>query len=447
MKTVAIIGGGASGLAAACMLTNGGARILLLEKQSRVGRKLLSTGNGRCNLTNLRASPANYHGGAAHIRAALESFPPEKTLAFFESLGVTCVSDAEGRVYPASNAAAGVLDALRLYADERGAETLADFDAVRITPAKNGFSVTAADGRKIAADFVIVACGGLAAPKLGSGSGGYKLLEGLGHTTTPKLPAIAPLKTDPDAVRALKGVRMHGEIALIRENQTARTEVCRKSRTEITEPAFTRGNQAARAEFGGKARTEMSEAVRTEVGEILFNEGCISGIAAMQLAREVNLRMNRGETCCVRLNFCPNAPANLIDRRAELLPERTMDDFLSGIVPKRLGQVLIKEAGVTPLTVRAKELTARQKGAIYDALTGWVLPVRGTLGFDAAQVTCGGARLTEFDPNTLESKRVKNLFAAGEILDADGDCGGFNLQWAWAGAALCAKEILARIQK
>ena len=403
-KTTAIIGGGAAGLAAACFLARAGVKTVLLEKQSRVGRKLLSTGNGRCNLSNLHAAPENYHGGAEAIRAALAAFPPEKTVGFFESLGVRCVPDEEGRVYPAGNAAAGVLDALRLYADEHGCETVAEFDAVKLQPKGNRYEITAADGRRIEADFVIVACGGLAAPKLGGGSGGYKLLEALGHRITPKYPAIAALKTDPEAVRALKGIRMHGEISLVCEGKT----------------------------------------VRTEKGEILFGDGAISGIAAMQLAREVNLRLNRKQTCDARLNFLPGAAADAIDARANLLPKRTMDDFLSGLVPKRLGQVIIKEAGISPLTLLAEELMPAQRDSILKTLTGWTLSVRGTLGFDAAQVTCGGADLRDFDARTLESKKARNVFAAGEVLDVDGDCGGFNLQWAWSSAVLCAAEILAR---
>ena len=207
-----------------------------------------------------------------------------------------------------------------------------------------------------------------------------------------------------DAVRALKGIRMHGEISL----------VC-----------------------GG--RTEW-----TERGEILFGDGAISGIAAMQLAREVNLRLNRKQACSARLNFLPGAEKDLIDARARLLPKRTMDDFLSGLVPKRLGQVIIKEAGISPLTITAAELTPAQRASILKILTGWTLPVRGTLGFDAAQVTCGGADLRDFVARTLESRKAQNIFAAGEVLDVDGDCGGFNLQWAWSSAALCAAEIIAR---
>ena len=400
----AIIGGGAAGLFAACLLAREGVETLLLEKQPRVGRKLLSTGNGRCNLSNLNASPADYHGDARHVRAALEALPPRAAVAWFESIGLLCAPDEAGRVYPLSNQAAGVLDALRLSAAEAGARIETEFEVVKLLRRGKGFRILAADGRSAEADFVLAAPGGMAAPKLGGGPGGYRLLEELGHRIEPRLPAIAALKTDPEAVRALKGIRMHGELTLL---------------------------------CSGRAQ-------RREAGEILFAESGVSGIAAMQLAREVNLAMHRGQRCALRLNFLPGAPEDCIDRRARDLPQRTMEDFLSGVVPRRLGQVLVKQAGVQPLSLRAEELRPDQRRAIRDALTGWTLDVRGTLGFEQAQVTCGGAALSGFRPDTLESRLAPDLFSAGEVLDVDGDCGGFNLQWAWASAHLAARDILRR---
>ncbi len=400
----AIIGGGAAGLAAACMLSQGGERVVLLEKQPRVGRKLLSTGNGRCNLSNLNACEKHYHGDGRYIRAALNAFNPEDACDFFESLGVICTADDEGRLYPLSNQAAGVLDALRLCAEERGCDMRTDFAVQRVARQRAGFIIEAASGESLRADHVIVACGGLAAPKLGGCGDGHKILEAFGHRISSRLPAIAAIKTDPEAVRALKGIRMHGEISLI---------------------------------SGGKC-------LRREAGEILFGEGSVSGIAAMQLARELNLELQRGRKCSLLLNFLPDAQQDTIDRRAALLPERSMDDFLSGVVPKRLGQVLCKAAGIAPLSLAARELNASQRRALFGVLTGWQLPARGSLGFDQAQVTCGGAELKDFDAETLQSRLVPGLYAAGEVLDVDGDCGGFNLHWAWASAALCTRSILQK---
>jgi len=404
MKKTIIIGGGAAGLFAACLLAKEGAQVTLLEKQNRVGRKLLSTGNGRCNLSNLNASEKDYHGDARYIRAALAALPPKAAVAFFEEMGLVCAPDSEGRIYPLSNQAAGVLDALRLYAVENGCEIIPEFEVKALKKQKNGFIAEAADGRRVCGDFAMVACGGLAAPKLGGCADGYKLLESFGHQSTARLPAIAALKTDPEAVRALKGIRMQGEIELL---------------------------------SGDKI-------LRRETGEILFSETGVSGIAAMQLARSVNLEMQRGKKCRLKMNFLPGARDDFIQNRAALLPDRTLEDFLSGIVPKRLGQVLIKNAGVAPLSMTAGDLTLSQCKSIQNLLTGWTLDIKSTLGFDQAQVTCGGMELKDFEPETLQSRRCPGLFAAGEVLDVDGDCGGFNLQWAWASAALCTREILNR---
>ena len=404
MKHTAIIGGGAAGLMAACLLLRAGLKCTVLEKQQRVGRKLLSTGNGRCNMANMHASEKYYWGDKKYIQSALKAFSPKDAVAFFESIGVPSVCDEEGRVYPFGNQAAGVLDALRLYITENGGEIRCEFDAAKLTKTKWGWNTVSASGDSVKSDYVLIACGGAAAPKIGGGSGGYRLPEALGHKITPKVPAIAPLRTDAEAVRALKGIRAECVLTL----------------------------------------TDRGQGLKSEKGEVLFNDGCVSGICAMQMARAVNRRMHKGGKCSLQINFAENMPEGFIKTRAKLLPERTMEDFLSGMLPKRLGQVLIKAAGVSPLSVKAKELTDAQMTAIEQKITCWELPVLGTMGFDQAQVTTGGAEIHSFDENTLESRLAEGVFAAGEVLDIDGDCGGFNLQWAWSSAYLCAQEIIRR---
>ena len=402
--SAAIIGGGAAGLMAGCMLARAGIPAVILEKQPRVGRKLLSTGNGRCNFTNMNASLRDYHGSARHIRAALEAFTPQDAIDFFGSIGVPASIDEEGRAYPLSNMAAGVLDALRLYAAENGCELRTEFEVKAISRRGNAYLVEAASGETCLAENVIVACGGLAAPKLGACGDGYRLLEAFGHKTAARLPAISAIKTAPEQVRALKGIRAACEIAL----------------------------------------TSEGRCIRRETGEILFNETGVSGIAAMQLAREANLILKKSGKCALEINFLPGMPQNFIEKRTHILPRRPLDDFLCGVLPKRLAQVLMKAAGVGPLNLPAEALSPAQQHSLMRILTGWTLAVRGTQSFDNAQVTCGGTSLDGFDPDTLESMRAPGLFAAGEVLDVDGDCGGFNLHWAWASAALCCREIARR---
>ena len=395
---IIIIGGGASGLLAAATLAGKGRKVALLEAQSRVGRKLLSTGNGRCNLTNRNAKPSDYHGNRQAAQYALKCWPPKRIEGVFDALGVPCIADDAGRVYPMSRQAASVLDALRLACDERGVDTLTEFEVTRLTRQGNGYTATSKDGRVAAGRCCLLCTGGLAAPKLGASGKGHELLRALGHTITPRFPAIAALTTPPNAVRGLKGIRAEGALTLLVDG----------------------------------------EAVRGEAGEILFAENGVSGIAAMQLARGVNEALRANRSCAVRLNLCPE-PVDLA-ARAKNLPMRGMEDFLSGIVPKRLGQTLVKASGIE-LTRAAGSLTAAELRRLNDILTGWTLPVTGTLGFDQAQVTAGGASLKDFDTRTLRSLRAPGLFAAGEVLDVDGDCGGFNLQWAWSSALLAVEGI------
>lgn len=394
-----IIGGGASGLLAACTLSRRGKRVAILEKQSRVGRKLLSTGNGRCNLTNRNAAPGDYHGSRQAARQALKAFPPRAVTEVFAELGVPCVADAEGRVYPMSRQAASVLDALRLCCDESGVTTLTDFKVTGLTAIPEGFLALSDDGRQARGRCALVCTGGLAAPKLGGSGEGYRLLEGFGHRITPRFPAIAALTTPPEPVRGLKGIRAEGSITLLDDGKP----------------------------------------VRTEAGELLFAESGVSGIAAMQLARQVNEALRAGRTCAVRLNLVPE-PVSL-ETRAKLLPGRPAEDFLNGIVPRRLGQTLVRAAGID-MNAPAGALPVAALRRLEGLLTGWTLPVTGTLGFDQAQVTAGGASLQDFDIRALRSLRAPGLFAAGEVLDVDGDCGGFNLQWAWSSALLAADGIM-----
>ena len=201
MYDVLIIGGGASGLIAACALALRGRRVVLLEKQARVGRKLLSTGNGRCNLTNLRAGAGDYHGARQAAQAALRAWPPKRVLGFFEGIGIPCSADEAGRVYPMSHQAASVLDALRLCCDENGVETRVDFRVVKLEKRGKDFTAMSDDGQAVSGRCALVCTGGLAAPKLGACGDGYRLLEALGHRIAPRFAAIAALKTSPEPVR------------------------------------------------------------------------------------------------------------------------------------------------------------------------------------------------------------------------------------------------------
>ena len=391
MKKVVIIGGGASGMAAALTAAEGKENtVILLERQSRVGRKLLATGNGRCNLTNTGAALKNYHGqNPAFALPSLQAFPPEEVITWFRSLGLVTTEQYGGRVFPLSESAGSVLDVLRFALASAGVAVHAGETAKRLEKSDGKLTVTT-DLAVYRADAVIVACGGKAGGKLGGVSDGYDLLSSLGHRCTPLYPALVPLKTDTDFPRSLKGVRAEAAIRLVRGGK-----LCGKSR-----------------------------------GELQFTEKGVSGPAAFDLSREASV--GGGELI---LDFLPDLPEEevltLLCRRQELSPELENGSIFAGMLHSRLGMAVVRASGLRS-SGNIGELTARDVSALLQTAKAFCLCVTGTDSFDNAQITAGGICTDGFDPDTLESRLVPGVFACGEVLDLDGDCGGYNLQWAWA---------------
>lgn len=408
-----IIGGGAAGLTAAVLLGRGAKRqgtalsVLLLEKQPRVGKKLLATGNGTCNISNENATPDHYHGGRGLAAAVIRQFSPADTVAFFNSIGVTCVKRPDGKYYPRSEQAASVLDQLRAEMAVLGIEERCGAAVTSIRKDKNGFQVTT-ENDTVFAKTVLVCTGGAAAPSLGGSVDGYGLLTALGHTRTPLFPSIVQLRTDVTFVRAMKGLRVDGTVTL-----------------------------------------KTATAVRSETGEILFTDYGLSGPAVMQVSRIAGdwERQKKG-ACTAVLDLLPDMRENdlvTVLTRRQSLENRTLENYLTGFLNKRIGQTALRAAGFS-LTAPASSLTREDILRLARLLKGWEFPVTGTKGFAGAQVTAGGITAHEFNENTMQSCYVPGIFAAGEVLDVDGDCGGFNLQFAFAGAAVAAGGILAHLK-
>ena len=396
---VCVIGGGAAGMLAALTAAENGHRVLLLERQSRVGRKLLATGNGRCNLSNYHVSPAHYHGGAGFCDFALSQFDVGETLQYFASLGLLTVSEASGRIYPMSNMAGSVLDVLR-YALERpeiDLQTGQTVTAVRKMP--EGFSVKT-ETDTFSARCLILAAGGAAGSKVGGGMDGYRLAKSLGHHRTALYPSLVQLKTDPTYPRALKGVKAQCGISICRGSQV----LARNS------------------------------------GEVLFTEYGVSGPAIFDLSRSVSAG---GSDLTCLLNFFPDweeaEVLHWLSQRQAAMATHEASTLLTGSCHTRLGQMICKSAGFT--NQRAAGLTRDDLRRIAGQATHFALPITGTCGFDQAQVTAGGLDPSEFDPRTLQSRLVPGLYACGELLDIDGDCGGYNLQWAWSSGRLAGKLL------
>ncbi len=375
-----------------------GHEVTLYERQARVGRKLMATGNGRCNLTNTGAGPSNYHGEAPDfVRPALEAFPSEAALDFFRGLGLLAREEWGGRVYPLSNSANSVVDVLRQALDAAGVELIAGDRVRELRRAGSGYSVTTESGDKRSFDAVVVACGGLAGEKLGGGRDGYELLKALGHTRTALRPALVQITTEPMYPRSLKGIKADCALRVL-----------------------SRGRLLA-----------------SSCGELLFTETGVSGPAAFDVSRAVS---EAGDAKMeLEIDFLRDYTSEEVlahlQNRVKTAPELPASELLTGSVHNRLGRMLIKYADVeaaAPLSA----LSERELRTVAAACKRFKLPVRGTEGFANAQVTAGGIRTSEFDPHTLESRLCPRLFACGEVLDIDGDCGGYNLQWAWSSGVL-----------
>ena len=400
MKTVIVIGGGASGLMAALTAAKDPQnRVLLLERQQRPGRKLLATGNGRCNLTNTGASIEHYHGeDAAFAQSALARFSPADTLAFFSSLGLLTEEEYGGRVYPLSNSANSVLDVLRFALDRSGAEVHTACRVAAVRRDRGGFAVECESGRFFA-DALIVACGGAAGAKLGGVTDGYEILKSLGHSRTKLYPALTPLITAPEYPRALKGVRADAAVTLRRG----------------------------------------AEVIAKSAGELQFTETGVSGPAVFDVSRAAAVSGAGAEICFDFFRGRDDAELLAMLRgRRDSMPELEAGELLCGMLHNRLGRMCVKYAslsGAVPIGTLSDEELRRVLAVCRD----FRLEVRGAAGFDAAQVTAGGISTAQFDPETLQSRLVPGLFACGEVLDVDGDCGGYNLQWAWASGALAGR--------
>ena len=392
---IGIIGAGASGMAAALAASEcDDVQVLLFERQARVGRKLQATGNGRCNLTNLHADNGGLHGqDSAFSKAALSRFDVQETLQWFGDLGLYTVAEDSGRVYPYSDQANSVVDVLRFALQRDNITLISGFEVAKAKKAADGFKIEG-NGETYSCDRLIIACGGLAGTRLGGSMSGYQLLRGFGHHITKLRPSLVQLKSNFSGCVALKGVRAQCTAAVYKDN------VLHSKST----------------------------------GELQFTDYGLSGPVIFEISRDVCAE--KGNWHCV-LDFLPEMQdeevfATLSKRRNSNL---TTDDLFTGILHNRLGRVITQAAGIRnglPISsLRDDELRAA-----VESVKALDVSITEPMGMEHAQVTAGGAITDEFDPLTLQSRLVPGLFACGEVLDVDGDCGGYNLQWAWSSGRL-----------
>ena len=386
---IAIVGGGASGLAAAFAAARTGAKVAILEKLPRVGKKILATGNGRCNLGNAFGGLSRYHGTVDVSALSSALF---REAEFFQSMGLwLSPPDKEGRLYPHSEQASAVLDALRMACKTHGVQEVTAFHVQDIERLSEGFLVKAKTGARITAKGVILATGGLAGPKFGSTGDGHALARKLGHSVTDCYPALAPIPVEAKLVRPLKGLRVLAEVT-----------------------AYQTGKQV------GKTR-----------GQVQFTDVALSGICVFDLAAY------RPDTLALNLLPWCEDPFALVLQIAALRHDAPLEDMLTGLFPKRIGQMLIKDC--TDLSL-SSPVSALGRGNLEDLarlMTDWRFPAFPAQNWDTAQATAGGVTGIKA---TLESPRIPGLYFAGEILDVHGDCGGYNLAWAWASGTVAGEN-------
>jgi flavoprotein, HI0933 family len=407
---VIIIGGGASGMIAAIAARRNGAHVTILEKNPRVGKKILATGNGRCNLTNVDADISRYHGQHPEfIYGPFSKFGAEKTIEFFEELGINHKVEEAGKVFPTSNQASSVLDVLRFELENIGVDVVCEANAIDIVK-KKAFEVAIEDGRTFKADRVIIAAGGKASPDFGSNGSGYNLAKKLGHKIIEPIPALVQLKLSSKYLKQLQGVKFDGGVSVI----------------------------------------VKSKAVRDEEGEILFTEYGISGPPILQLSRSASVYLSKGQEVwlkvCVVNYLSRQELDDLLLRRFTIGASKPLTFNFVGFLNKKLVPVILKEAGIEDINKPAGSVDDRERKMIGDILQDWRFKVTGTNPWSSAQVTAGGVDVKEIDGKTMESRLVHGLYFAGEVVDIDGDCGGYNLQWAWSSGYVAGENAAGAVE-
>lgn len=396
-----IVGGGAAGLTSALIAKDSGLDVAIIEGTDRIGKKILTTGNGRCNISNATINNNRYHSENPYFfQQTLDSFNLVRTIDFFACLGIPLVTLEGGKMFPMSLQASSVIDILRFSIEEKHIPLYTNTKVKEITKNKNGFKISTTDNTTYECDKLIIATGGKSAPKTGSDGSGYILAKQLGHSVISTVPALVQLKLNYTRLKALSGVK-----------------------------------------FDGYAEIFINDKfVQKEFGEILFTDYGISGPPILQLSRAVSYGLAENSKVSLKIDMLPTISSeNLIEfleNHWSVFGNRSILDSFIGIINKKVIPIILKEAKIEDFHKPCCDLDWKEKNAIYELLKQWQFEVSGTNSFANAQVTAGGINTKEINPQTLESNIVPNLYFAGEVLDVDGDCGGFNLQWAWSSGAI-----------
>lgn len=412
---VAIIGGGASGLmtAVAIAKANIACKVLVIEHHQRTGKKLMATGNGRCNLTNTDIFDNAYYGSAKfYANKLFKKYTCEYITNYFSEIGLITRADSEGRVYPVSNNVASVLDSIRNYILAHNIKEICNTTVTNIVKCKNTYTLEC-ENTKIIAKYVVLACGGMASSKLSTNGFGYRLAKGLNISFSKPLPSLVTVPCDNKCLTALKGLRIKGTVSLIAD---------------------------------GKA-------INTENGEIQFSNGALSGICVFQLSRMVNEFFEYSSINGIKYNkinlvidimpeYTKEECKGLLYSRLAVMGKYPMENFFDGFLHKRVASAIMQKCNIKTDKRNCATLTKKEISSIAECLKYWCFTPSEKSDFENAQVTAGGVIAEELDFNSMQSKKHKGLYIIGELVDIDGICGGYNLHWAWTSGIIAGENII-----
>lgn len=401
MKSIAVIGAGPAGMSAAIAAARCGAKVVVFERNEIPGKKLLLTGNGRCNFTNIDICEDYYSFSAGSCaERVMESMSMKAVCDFFADMGVLFI-ERKGCLYPFTGQAQTIQTALIRTMESLGIELITN-TCIGTVVKENEQFIVHMDNKKIMFDAVILACGGKAAPKTGSDGFGYRLARSFGHTVSRTYPVLVQLVSDVPNLKAVAGVRCYANVTAFVDDKK----------------------------------------VASDYGELQMTDYGLSGIPVFHLSRFLSKEVEEGMNCVVSVDFLPqisvDALEEFVSKRLEDLNGYTTKEFIAGLVHSKLADYVIKEQKLDVESV----VTPRDKAMVIDLLRkmkDWRFHITGHKGFENAQVTKGGVLLEEMDAN-MESKLVKGLFFSGEMVDVDADCGGYNLHWAWASGKIAGEE-------
>ncbi|RLA68987.1 MAG: aminoacetone oxidase family FAD-binding enzyme [Epsilonproteobacteria bacterium] len=388
-----IIGAGAAGLVAAISVARKGQAVILLEQNSKIGKKILVSGNGKCNIDNKYISSHRFHGqNPSFIENVLEGYDFEVVQKFFTSIGLALIEGKEGKMFPMSLQSSSVVELLEYEAKRAGVQIICDCTVTAIDKKEGTFTLETSQGDK-RCEKLLLASGSPAAPQLGGSNSGYAFATKMGHTLIPRHPSLVQLCSEETWVKACAGVKVAG---------------------------------LAQLYANGEYITEKK-------GDLLFTNYGISGLAILDLSREVSTRLASFDYCELNLDLMPEFSkeklTNLLLKRVEEGSDKPLILWLQGVINKKLITIILKQS---KFKAREEgELNRKEINKLVHSIKNLKLSINDTKGFQGAEVATGGINTTEVNPHTMESKLISNLFFAGEILDVDGDRGGFNFHFAW----------------